>query len=495
MNIVRKHLLSLMAVLLAAPTGTSFAQQCDPIETHKLLADDGRAYDNFGHSVAISGTTTIVGCPWHDDRGEMSGSAYLFDITTGQQIKELLVNDGRASDSFGYSVAISADVAIVGASLDDEIGSAYIYRRTGSAWELEEKITASDRAYEDLFGTSVAVDGNVAVVGAGGIAKLAAYVYRWNGSSWQEEQKLIPSGAGNGFGQTVAIDQNCILVGSQYASQNQGNAYFFRWDANRSEWIEEQIVTASDGEPNDLFGTSVSLDGDEAIIGAYWDNALQGSAYIFRWDGNTWNEVQKLTASDGEDHDRFGFSVDLSGATAVVGAFTDRADGSAYLFRRSGDVWMEDSKLIASDGAADDYFGYSVSISLDRAVLGAIWDDDNGIDSGSSYIFDLNCGPTLSTLGSCPGNMRFKVENATANQKVAYLYASNTGSIQIPPGNPCAGTILGLNATVKLAEIIHADANGTAKLDIKTPQKACNRIYLQALDLTTCTTSNTILIQ
>ena len=143
-----------------------------------------------------------------------------------------------------------------------------------------------------------------------------------------------------------------------------------------------------------MFGCAVSINGDYALIGTNEDNNDTGSAYVFKRNGTTWTEEQKLTASDGNNWDQFGISVAIDGGYAIIGAWEDddngKNSGSAYVFKRNGTTWTEEQKLTASDGNNWDHFGYSVSIDGDYAVIGAGWDDDNGEDSGSAYIFKRN---------------------------------------------------------------------------------------------------------
>ena len=154
-------------------------------------------------------------------------------------------------------------------------------------------------------------------------------------------------------------------------------------------------MTAGDAAAGDQFGYSVSVSGDTAIVGAFGDNDDgfdSGSAYIFVRSGATWSQQAKLTAGDAAAGDQFGYSVSVSSDTAVVGAIFDddagSASGSAYVFGRSGATWSQQAKLSAGDAAAGDQFGYFVSVSGNTAVVGAIFDDDAGSASGSAYI---NC--------------------------------------------------------------------------------------------------------
>lgn len=168
--------------------------------------------------------------------------------------------------------------------------------------------------------------------------------------------------------------------------------------------VEEAKLIASDGMPFQLFGLSVSVSGDTAIIGAGWDDEngdQSGSAYVFRKVDGVWMQETKLLASDGQAQDYFGFAVSISGDTAVVGAREDddngSKSGSAFVFERLDGIWTQTAKLLASDGRAQDLFGYSVSISGDAVIVGALQDDDNGSNSGSSYIFEKVAGEWTQT--------------------------------------------------------------------------------------------------
>jgi len=200
------------------------------------------------------------------------------------------------------------------------------------------------------------------------------------------------------FGYSVSISGGTAIVGAYKDDDNgvySGSAYVFRYDGG--SWVEEQKLVASDGAVYGFFGFSVSISGDTALVGAIENDTINsGSAYVFRYDGGSWVEEQKLVASDGAASDYFGESVSISGDIALVGANGDDDEGldsgSAYVYRYNGstDEWEEEDKLVPGDGAANDFFGGSVSISGDTALVGAKWDDDNGSLSGSAYVFRYN---------------------------------------------------------------------------------------------------------
>jgi type 1 fimbria pilin len=232
---------------------------------------------------------------------------------------------------------------------------------------------------------------------AGGNYCGSAYVFRFNGSTWVQEQKLIASDAApdDEFGISVAVHGNVVVVGAPYndcvSGVNCGSAYVYRF--NGSAWDQEQKLTASNAAVQDAFGISVSVVEGVAFVGAYQDNCAAGincgSVYAYRFNGSTWVQEQKLTASDAAPDDQFGISVSVSGDVAVVGAYSvDCAAGigcgSGYVYRFGGSSWVEEAKLTASDEAMQDYFGISVSVSGDMAVVGALYDDcAAGVNCGS----------------------------------------------------------------------------------------------------------------
>ena len=212
-----------------------------------------------------------------------------------------------------------------------------------------------------------------------------------------ERQKLLALDgiAGDYFGWSVSVSGDYAIVGAYYDDSAKGSAYIFKW--NGTIWLEQQKLTDSDGAAGDYFSWSVSISGDYAIVGVRFDDDNgngSGSAYIFKRDVASWSQQAKLLASDGAAADEFGYSVSISGDLAIVGAPPDddkgNSSGSAYIFKWNGTNWVQQQKLLASDGAAGDYFGRSVSRSGDYAIVGANYGDGNVINSGSAYIFKWN---------------------------------------------------------------------------------------------------------
>jgi hypothetical protein len=339
-------------------------------------------------------------------------------------------------DYFGMSVAVSADgsTIVAGAYYDDigsnpNQGSAYVYRWNGSSW-FEMKLTANDGEANDEFGISLAVsaDGNTVVVSSASddSGKGSMYVFRWNGSSYDQAQKLTAEGgqANDFFGVSVTIsgDGSTIIAGASYDDytySDQGSAYVFRF--NGSLYYQVKQLLASDGAASDYFGCSVSVssDGNTVVVGAHGDDKLftdSGSVYVFRWNGSSWEE-KKFKASDAAASDYFGYSVSVSsdGNTVAVGAYMDddmgSGSGSVYVYRWNGSTWVE-KKLTASDGLAGDGLGNSVSVSADGKTIavGTPWNDVSGTDSGAAYVFRWNGSTWVETklsAGDGSGNDRF----------------------------------------------------------------------------------------
>jgi hypothetical protein len=283
-----------------------------------------------------------------------------------------------------------------------DAGKVYMTERGPIPWPETSVNAPEEWESAEGFGLSVALDEDTALVGApsaepGAIPDQgAAYVFTRSGSSWSEQQTLS---AGDGaaeddFGAAVAVDGSTAIVGATGAGDNgQGAAYVFTFDG--ASWTEQQQLTAGDGAPGDGFGGALALDGATLIVGASWAGDIgQGAAYVFTFNGASWSELQMLTAGDGAVDDYFGASVALDGDTAVVGAaganVGDNDDqGAAYVFYRDGGVvWSEQQKLTAGDGTEDDEFGSSVALAGDTAIILAHSPEDPDIANvWAAYVF------------------------------------------------------------------------------------------------------------
>lgn len=405
----------------------------------QLTPGDGAAFDGFGSSVALRGNIALVGAPRNDTAfGEDAGSAYVFvrDVQNSviwSEEAQLTDGGGKALDQFGSSVSLSGDTALVGAPFTDtqrgnDAGSAHVFVREQDerAWYPQALLTASDGRADDRFGSSVALSGEAACVGAplhdtsGGVNAGSAYVFIRDWTLWSERAKVVASdgAAEDRFGSSVSLSANTVLVGSPSDDTTRGgdsgSAYVFvRVGTN---WIEQAKLTPGDGATGDEFGSAVALQGDVALVGAPSGNTINGggdagSAYFFMRTGGLWSEQAKRTAYDGNPIDRFGSAVALEGDLAMVGAALDDSerstaydDGGVYLFSRLrlpfvGASWEQRAKLTIRDGTIDDYFASSLALSGDTVLVGVPLDDmaygnDGGSnydrhDTGSAYVFVL----------------------------------------------------------------------------------------------------------
>lgn len=387
-------------LLVLVFVGSGFAEW---LERHKFVSPNGKYFDWYGASVHISGDYLIVGAPGAKIYFSVEmGAAYIYkrELWGWVYKKVVIASDGASYDLFGNSVGMDGEYAIIGAFRDDDLGadsgSAYIFKGEDAQWSQQTKLRASDGRAGDRFGQSVSISGDYAIVGCpfhdddmkdNG----AAYIYKRTDTGWVEEAKLTASDAAAGdlFGWSISLSGRYAIVGSRSDDTHgsgSGSAYIF--ELREGEWIQLQKLTASDGVKGANFGYSVFMKGDQVIIGAAYENEATGSAYVFEREGESWVEQAKLTASDGAECDYFGYSVSICGDYAIVGAMMDddlgQISGSAYVFKRNVSGWSEHVKLTASDGSESNLFGSSVSIDGKYIAVGAEWHNS---DIGASYIF------------------------------------------------------------------------------------------------------------
>jgi len=352
-------------------------------EDVKLTASNGKSNDYFGCSVSISGDYAIVGV--YQNRG----AAYVFkrEGTSWTQQAELTCQRGYTAGLFGDSVSISGDYAIVDAQ--DYKGSPhsfFIFRREGTSWTQQAEFYYRYN-YSDYTGVLVSISGNYAIGGAN--------IFECVGSSWAQQAELLKPDLGRyeRFGNSVSISGDYVIVATRPLF---GLVYIFKREGE--SWTQQAELASLDSSAEDSFGCSVSIDGDYAVVGAERDGSSgenSGAAYIYKRSGSTWSEQTKLIASDSTDWALFGNSVSIKGDYAVIGADGDdengKNSGSAYIFEREGAGWVQKTKLTAWDGTNQDYFGLSVSIDGDYVIVGAPYDDDKGGNTGSAYIFKRGC--------------------------------------------------------------------------------------------------------
>jgi hypothetical protein len=373
-----------------------------PVEYSKLVVRDQRG-NHIPAQLTVADEQVVI----EVEDGEAAYPLTIDPIFTFQQ--KLVGADSERYDYFGDKVALSGDTVAVSANEDDigsnaDQGSVYVFTRSGATWTFQQKLTAFDGGNNDLFGSAVALNGNTLVVGApttGYSRAGSTYVFTRSGATWTFQQKLTAYDAmGNDhFGDALALTDYTLAVGAHGADINgidgQGAVYVFTRIG--ASWTLQKKIFAADGATFDYFGTEVALDGDTLAVSAHYDdigtNKDQGSTYVFKRYGTIWLFEQKLTAYDGTKDDHFGSGVALSGDTVVVGAKRKKVganynQGSAHVFTRSGTVWTLQQKLTANDGTESDYFGHAVALRGDLAVVSAHFANlGAGYDQGAVYVF------------------------------------------------------------------------------------------------------------
>ena len=441
----RRKLLGVLGGGILGVSGGVWYTRRQPSSTppeNKLVPPDFRGDAQFGTSIALSGggTTALIGAPERAVQSEpTAGSAYVFEQVDEEWVHQttLTADEVRAYEGFGNSVAVSDDATtfIIGATTNavggDNVsppGVAYIFERENETWTQRAKLGPVQGRDIELFGTSVAIsdDGTTAIVGAtnddntNGEGTGAAYLFHRDGGVWSRQAKLIANDGdtqgggedgfhvGAGFGVAVAMsaDGTTVLVGANTDDnggvERPGAAYVFTRD--NGEWTQRVKLTPDDPNKMGDFGWSVtvSANGSTGVVGVPNDNNRNGSsagaAYIVRKTGSEWSKEVKLTAKDGDGEDYFGSSAAISdsGTTAVVGAGHGKDPngeevGSVYVFERTNGTWGQQAKHAAQDGSEYDDFGDAVAVSADGTmrIVGAPGDSGpKRHNTGSAYVFD-----------------------------------------------------------------------------------------------------------
>jgi len=339
------------------------------------------------------------------------------------------------SDGFGWVTAISGKHALVAAPFADSqapnTGAVYVYREDSpNSWVAEGQLLSTGLYTDDQFGHSIAIDGNIAVVGSPfhNSNNGAAYIFERDSFSgtWNQIQKLTSSSPlGGQFGKNVNLDGNTILVSAWKAKStiyDVGEVYLYEKDLLSGQWLLQQTLAPSDPVKKQRFGGSVSIKGSVAVVGSYWSlvdgYSKAGAAYVYEKNQTTgiWTETIKLTAQDRNTNNYFGGSVDTNGQTIVVGARESSAvaptAGSAYVFNKTQQgMWQQHTQLNASDAQADDRFGRWVSITENVIYAGALRADYSGLfDAGAVYRFDYapNLGEWVESSKLMPASASAK---------------------------------------------------------------------------------------
>jgi hypothetical protein len=378
----------------------------------KLQASDAFTGDNFGVSVAISGNTAIVGANRCDTaNGVDAGAAYVFErvgtVWSGTTKLTARLSSGAtdegAGDQFGGDVALNLNTAVIGSQHDDhsghtDAGSAYVFFRSSGSWTMQQKLTDVSPFSDDLFGFSVAIEGDQVIVGSVLAEEVGtpfeagvALIYTRVAGIWGAPTKLLaPSPAFNdNFGSSVAISGSTALVGAVTrdvpGKSDVGSAFVYVRSGTIWSPTPQATLIASDGASGDEFAISVALSADTALIGARSADgpagANSGAGYVYSRVSGVWSQQAKLSTGAPLDNRGFGTSVAVSGNTVVVGAPLEDTpvgpdSGSAYVFLRAGELWSRQAKLAAATyvqtvSTTNLRFAFSVAIDGDRIVIGA----------------------------------------------------------------------------------------------------------------------------
>jgi len=481
--------------------GSSWSQQA------YLKASNTDANDWFGWAVDIDGDTIVVGARGErsnatgidgdqvDDSLIQAGAAYVFQRsgTTWSQQAYLKASNTDEQDRFGYSVGVSGDTVVVGAPLEDsgatgvdgsqtntagDAGAAYVFTRIGSTWSQQAYLKPSNTQAEDHFGQSVAIDGDLVVVGA------------------DEEDARV-----------FTVDGN----GNDNAAPESGAAYVFA--RSGTTWTQAAYLKASDGEPGSRFGIATAVSGETVIVGAHQQSG-SGAAYVFVAASPSWVEQAVLNSPHPSGPDQFGFAVAADGERVLVGALWENggasgvdgdpqadpipSSGAAFLFARQASVWSNAAYLKASNPGPTDGFGRAVAISGDTVAIGA-WFEDGGISglggdqsdnsadaSGAVYLFDLDapdcalgtnyCGPAaLNSSGQAAviracGSATIADDDFTLiaselpPNKFGYFLTSEQQTFVVGPGGSQGNLCLGSPLARFAAQIQNSGPNGVISI-------------------------------
>lgn len=477
----------------ALETQSARAQSVEQ-EIERLIAPNGSAFDRFGYSVALHGERVAVGA-------HLAPSVYVFVQGPSGFSLEAEPVPSAPKHTFGIAVDLSADHLLVGDDTADApnmqlVGAAYMFARSGTAWVEEVVLRPEDGGIHDHFGEAVAMEGDVAVVGApehihGSSYWGAAYVYRRTPFGWVQEQELdAPANA-------VALEGELIACGWNGASYVEGHVFLYAYDG--SHWVQQQALVASDATDGDSFGRALALSGDTLVVGA--NNALHhglptGAVYVFERGATGWTERQKLLATDADAGDFFGISVAFDGATLLAGAIGEAAGGmsagATYRFARGPAGFVQVAKLVASDASPNSFLGRGIDVEDSVAVVGATGADGLAVDSGAAYVYDLAPGNAYcfgdGSGTPCPcGNSGASDEGcANSTGAGATLASSGSGSAALDdlvftaanliPAQP-AMLFVGLNAPgggagVPFGDGLRCAGGDTVRLGIRLPDAA-----------------------
>jgi hypothetical protein len=423
---------AVVAALALAFAPAARAQSTSIQQSEQILSPAGETveHDSFGSAVAMDGNRMAIGGFNADGNEVGAGAAFVFErMANGWvQTARLFAADGHAepvagmpgkfrSDSFGLTIAMSGDTIVVGAPQHNHTGqqanagAVYVFQLVKGTWVQQAELFSPFPQGQDNFGQGdgfggIGISGDTVVVtDQGNSIRLPGAVdvfVRTNGVWTFSTQLLVPDDPFF-LPSSVAIDGNTVAVGSSISDAptafEAGAAYVFRFTGG--EWSAPVTVAADDATPFAQFGSSVSLRNNLLAVGAITApgaTAQSGAAYVFSSEGDVWTQQAKLSADDGADFDNFGVSIAVSGQTVIVGATghtppTSGAPftGAAYVFRQQDGLWLSVAELAASDGILAGDYGISVAVFDNTVLVGADLQHPpvEGYPGGEAYVYKL----------------------------------------------------------------------------------------------------------
>lgn len=398
-RISRAGSLALIVVLI----GVALPGAVDSAGGDELItASDGDALDGFGRALAIDGSTLAVGAPAARGAALESGAVYVYTRTAAGWVEEAVLKPAEQGigELLGRSIDVSGDVIVAGAYGEDSAGAlagaVYVFERVAGTWTRTAKLVGGDTVSADLFGWSVAIEGDMIAVGArnhdsAGSNAGAVYVFQREGGDWTERAKLMASDASadDAFGWSLALQDERLLVGAPF--NGPGAAYLFEREGG--VWTEVASLAVAGAAADDQVARSVALQGETALLGAPRDSAngdRSGAAYVFSHSAGGWAEAARLAPAESEAGDEFGGAVAVGDGVIAVGAALDDAPerdaGSTTIFRREGDAWVELARWVAPEAVVGDQFGAAISLSGSQLALGIPGDDTRGGSAGAALV-------------------------------------------------------------------------------------------------------------
>jgi hypothetical protein len=369
-------------------------------EKAALVASDGSPFDNYGRAVAIAGDYAAVGAPNHNLPVSQCGAVYTYQNVAGTWVfdTKLQAASPASGDLFGFALSMDDGRLAVGVRHDDQVasdaGAVAIYRRDPGGWVLEQKLVPGNTQAQQVFGCSVSLSGDRVAIGAVGIGAGATYVFVRSGTTWTQEALIFAPTSGNVglFGERVSMSGDRIAIGARSTNQpftHTGAA--FTYTRSGSTWSLETSFTSPNAQPSGEFGGAVALAGAALMIGASNENSATtggGRVYAYTLSGGVWSLQQTLVPATIADNDRFGWSIAMVRGYAVIGSlfrdFNGMDSGAAFVWQASGGVWSQTSEFAGSTTVTFDTFGSAVAIGDRHFLVGA---ESKNSSQGAAYLF------------------------------------------------------------------------------------------------------------